>query len=218
MELASLTVGSQPYPAVGGFSGDVYELKRISCSGVYQRLEATATGELSDGTQKSDFDFYKRVSFVSSNTGVADFMSEPVWRGNNRGLVATNAGQTSITGSFGGLSASMAITVEDSQVPITGLASANDIGSSGTLKGVVGTTDNIKVTASFQDGTSIAISSSGQTSSSWISPSSLLRFSSAVETAVTVSSEGMVELQGNYHDAVGGGCVWQRHDGCAIFT
>ena len=202
VELASLTVGSQPYPAVGGFSGDVYELKRISCSGVYQRLEATATGELSDGTQKSDFDFYKRVSFVSSNTGVADFTSEPEWGGNNRGLVATNAGQTSITGSFGGLSASMAITVEDSQVPITGLAIANDIGSSGTLKGVVGTTDNIKVTASFQDGTSIAISSSGQTSSSWISPSSLLRFSSAVETAVTVSSEGMVELQGNYHDAV----------------
>merc|ERR1711965_409285 len=58
------------------------------------------------------------------------------------------------------------------------------------------------VTATFEDETTIAISTSGETSSSWLSPSSLLSFSSAVEAAVTVSSEGVLSLQGNYHDVV----------------
>ena len=202
VELVSLSVSSQPYPPVGSFSGDVDELKLISCSSVYQRLEATATAQLSDGTEQTSSSFYQRVSFVSSNTNVADFTSAPSYGGIDRGLVATQAGETTVTGSFGGLSASMAITVADTQVAISGLTIADSIGSSSTLKGLVGTSDTMKVTATFEDGTAIHISASGQTSSSWLSPSSLLNFSSAVESAVTVSSEGVVQLDGNYHDTV----------------
>ena len=169
VELASLTMSTQPYPSVGGFSGTVDVLKQISCSGVYQRLEATATAQLSDGTEQTSSNFYQRVSFVSSNTNVADFTSAPSYGSIDRGLVATQAGETTVTGSFGGLSASMAITVADTLVAISGLTIADNIGSSSTLKGLVGTSDTMKVTATFEDGTAIAIAASGQTSSSWLS-------------------------------------------------
>lgn len=202
VELAGVAVSTRPYPSVGGFSGSVDSLRQISCSGVYQRLEATATAELSDGTLQTSENFFKLVSFTSSNAGVADFTSDPSFASNDRGMVASQAGATTITGSFGGLSSSMIVTVENTPVAISGLAIANNIGSSSTLKGLVDTSDNMKVTASFEDGTSIALSASGQTSSSWLSPSSLLNFSSSAGDALTVSSEGVVSLKGNYYEAV----------------
>ena len=203
VELANLSVSSQPYPAVGGFLGNAGVLRRVACSGIYQRLEATATAVLSDGTQQTALHFYKRVAFTSSDPSVADFTSVPSWSGMKRGLVATQAGRTIITGLFGGLNASTTIRVEDVETGIDSLTIASDIGSSGTLRGVAGTRDSVKVTASFEDGTSIAIATSGQTlSSSWLSPWSLLNFSSAVESAVTVSRAGMLELKGNYYGIV----------------
>ena len=203
VELANLSVSSQPYPAVGGFLGNAGVLRLVACSGIYQRLEATATAVLSDGTQQTALHFYKRVAFTSSDPSVADFTSVPSWSGMKRGLVATQAGRTIITGLFGGLNASTTIRVEDVETGIDSLTIASDIGSSGTLRGVAGTRDSVKVTASFEDGTSIAIATSGQTlSSSWLSPWSLLNFSSAVESAVTVSRAGMLELKGNYYGIV----------------
>ena len=202
VKFMSLSLMTRPYPSVGGFTNDVTVLRLVSCSGVYQRLEARAEGMLSDGTQQTSANFYKRVLFDSSDASVADFTSAPSWSSIKRGLVAFQSGDTTITGSFGGLSASMDISVVNDEAQIDGLNLANDIGASGTLSGVVGITDNIKVTASFDDGTSIALSASGQTSSSWLSPSSLLTFSSAVESAISVSSEGIVKLQSNHYAAI----------------
>ena len=134
VELASLSVSTQPCHSGGSFEGDTTVLSLVSCSGIYQRLQAKASVELSDGTQQTSADFYKRVAFTSSNTAIADFTSdEPSWSGMKRGLVASQAGQTIITGSFGGLSDSMTIAVEDTQVAIDGLTIADDVGSSSTL-------------------------------------------------------------------------------------
>ena len=107
VELASMALGTQPYPTVGGFSGDVEVLKLVSCSGVYQRLEVTASAALSDGTQQTALNFYKRVVYTSSNTTIAAFASAPSWSGLMRGLLPLQVGSTTITGSFGGLNASM---------------------------------------------------------------------------------------------------------------
>ena len=69
---------------------------------------------LSDGTQQTSANFYKRVTFDSGDTSVADFTSAPSWSSIKRGLVALQSGDTTITGSFGGLGASMDISVENS--------------------------------------------------------------------------------------------------------
>ena len=52
-------------------------LRHVGCSGVYQRLEATAAAALTDGTVASGPALWKRVSFRSSNKAVATFTGPP---------------------------------------------------------------------------------------------------------------------------------------------
>ena len=144
VEIATVTVSSTPYPPVSGYAGDVTTLSKVACSGAYQRLESQASAALSDGTTLSNYNFYKRVTFSSSETTVAVYSSGPCWSGNCRGLVPSQAGSTVVTASFGGVSSTMVVTVSDSEIAVTSLQIANNIGTiSGgysTLSGGVGAT------------------------------------------------------------------------------
>ena len=203
VELSSVSTFTTPYPAVSGWSGDVSSLGRVGCSGVYQRLEAQASGTLSDGTELKGLDFFKHVVFSSSDEAVAVFSSAPCFAGSCRGLVPFQAGTTTIIGSFGGLTtASMTITVTDDAIAVAGLSIAADVGTSSTLTGTVGTEDTLAVTVTFSDGTDVAVALTGKTSSSWITPSSILTFASSVSSAVEVSAEGVLSLSANYFGAV----------------
>jgi len=202
VKLESLTVTSTPFPSVLGYSGDVTRLGMIACSGVYQRLEARATAALSDGTTRSDVDLYKRVEFSSNFPSVATFSSAPCWSSICRGLVPLSAGSTAISGSFGGLSATKVVTVEDVARSVTSLSIASDVGTSSTLSGFVGTSDVLTVMVGLSDGTSIAVAASGATSSGWLAPATMLVFSSAQASAINVSGAGVVSLQGNYFASV----------------
>ena len=202
VELASLTISSVPYPTVDGWpNGDVTTLKLVACSGVFQRLEARATGVLSDGTTEDDEEFYKRVVYSSSKTAVADFDSSPCFGTNCRGLAASAIGSLTMTASFGGLTSALVVTVSVSTTTVTALTVADDVGTASTLVGVVGTQDTLAVTATFDDDTVLVVANEGQTSSDWISPSSFLEFSSD-QDAITVSDEGVVTLATNYYATV----------------
>ena len=73
VEFGELSLSTSPYPRVSTYSGDITTLHVLSCSGVYQRLEASATGTLSDGTIKSTSVMQSYVSWESSRPDIATF-------------------------------------------------------------------------------------------------------------------------------------------------
>ena len=203
VKMASIAVSTLPYPTVAGWaSGDVTTLKFVACSGIFQRLEARASGTLTDGTVESGVSFYQDVSFVSSKPLVASFAGNaPCGNdGKCRGLVAAAIGSLVITASFGGLTATKTITVSSAQTGVTSLSLTADVGTASTLRGVVGTQDQLSVTVGFEDGTSLVVGAtgSGAATESWINPSSFLAFASSETSAITVSTNGVVELVANY--------------------
>jgi len=195
VELTSVDASTTPYPNVGGYSGSKTTLQLVACSGVYQRLEARAWGSLSDGTTLSAPSFYGAVLWASSDTSVASFYS-------GRFLSPHKVGEVIITGTFGGLSSSMTIMIEDNSASVSSLFIANDIGSSSTLTGTVGTSDTISVTAYFDDGTAIVVASTGSPAT-WLAPASFLSFASSVPTSISVSSAGIATLNANYYEEIG---------------
>ena len=195
VEFNGLVLSSSPYPSVSGYAGNVHTLHRVACTSVYQRLEMRATGSLSDGTTRAASSFYTEVSYALEESSVASLSSA-------RYVEAVAAGSATVVGTFGGLSASLIITVTDVSVNVTSLAIKDNIGTSSTLSGSEGTTDTMSVEAEFDDGTSIAIAFSGETSSGWLSPSEILAFSSDIPTVISVTPEGLVELLSNHYSAV----------------
>lgn len=77
VEFISLEATTVPWPAQANYEGNVRFLRAFGCSGIFQRLEARATGTLSDGTQSSDYAFYRQVKFVSNATDTAAFTLDP---------------------------------------------------------------------------------------------------------------------------------------------
>ena len=69
--------------------------------------------------------------------GSKAFTGSPCWSDNCRGLVASQLGLTTITGSFASFSSSMAIKVLDPPVTIVSMVIVDDIGTDTTLNGVV---------------------------------------------------------------------------------
>ena len=198
VKLSSVAISAQPYPTVSGWSGNMLTLRKVSCTGLWERLQASASGTLSDGTTQSSSAFYNLVTFTSSDATVAA-VSALCSGSLCRGLVPAKAGTVTITGSFYGVQASLQVVVSASSTAVTALSIASNIGSSSTLSGVAGTVATMSVTALFDDGTNMAVSYSGATSSSWLTPSALLSFASARPTALAVSSQGIVTLSGNYY-------------------
>ena len=194
--LASVEISTLPYPAVAGWSrGDVAALARVACTGVYQRLEARASGTLTDGTARADAAFYSRTTFAATGGAVLSA---------GRVLAPPAAGRITLTATFGGLHASVNVSVSDAATEVTGLSIANDVGSpAGTLSGLAGgAKDVLAVTAAFSDGTALTVASSGQASSAWLQPSSFLAFASSAPVALAVSGEGVVTLGANHPTVV----------------
>jgi hypothetical protein len=182
--------------------GDKTTLSKLSCTNVYQRLEARAVGELSDGTSISGSSFYQHVEFNSSVASVAEFSAAPCSyaTGLCRGLLPFSPGSILVTGKFGRLSTSLIVTVSSDSTALTALSVGDSV--DGTLAGEVGTTATLVLTATFDDGTSMDVSNSGVYSSLWLNPSSLLVFNSIVPGAIGVSSEGVLTLYGNHFEVV----------------
>ena len=221
VQLDTVSLFTVPYPTVSGwYSGTVTTLNKITCSGVWQRLEARATYVLSDGTTSSSENFYKRVTYTSSDPSVGTFDSAPsdsnTGTNINRGLVAANVGSLVITGSFGTgkvgvITGTLEIQVTNDETTVTALSIGNiDYTSGGvsTLAGYshtdvsTGETENVDVTVTFNDLTSFTIATSGQTISSWMQPSTFLSFNSSNDNAITLTTEGVLELMNNYYAAV----------------
>ena len=187
-----------------GVSGLVQEggpgkLRQIACSSVYQRYGVEPTASLSDGTTKSGLSLSSRVSLRVSDISIA-FLDGGV--NASRVLVPNRAGALNITAAFGGFTATAEVFVEDTLANITSVSIANDFGSAGTFGGLVGSVKDLVVAVTFDDGTAIAVARSGQPSSAWLPPDSLLYFSSDVPEAIQVSADGALELLGNHFRSV----------------
>ena len=202
VEFTSLVASTTPWPAQDNYVGGVTVLRPFGCSGVYQRLEGRATGTLSDGTSFSSYAFYRQVEFTSSAPDVAKFTATPCYSGICRGLVASANGSIAITGKFTSFTDSKSILVSDDPVEMVSMSIFDDIGTQTTLNGVVGTTDVLALDLTFSDGTTNRIAYSGQLTSGWLLPSSLLNFSSALPSVFSVQSEGILELYNNYYSTV----------------
>ena len=215
VQLDTVSLWTVPYPTVSGWSGgSVTTLNKITCSGVRQRLETRATYALSDGTTSSAEAFYKRVTYTSSSTPVAAFSSAPSDTSTGaaiyRGLVPSDVGTVTLTGSFGSgqvgaVTGTLDVTVSNDETTVTAVVIGNvDYTSSGvsTLNGYEGETDNMDITVTFDDSTTFVVATSGQTISDWLQPSTFLTFASSNEDAITVSTEGVLELQANYYSKI----------------
>ena len=213
--LESVVIQTLPWPGDGSSitstqGADVTTLAPLACSGIHQRLEARATGILSDGTFYAGSSFYKRVSFLSGRSAIASFDSAPCFKQACRGLVAHRAGRTQLTATFAGVGSSIDVYVNNDQIPLTALrllAADNATAlfkSSSTVGGQAGSPsiNALIARATFADGTEIDLSQSGSRSSSWLPPSSLLRFESSEPSALTVSHEGEITLQSNHPESI----------------
>ena len=202
VRMASLELFSQPYPEVSNYYaafGNQLILRRVSCAGLWQRSHFTARGKLSDGTTQSSLNFYKRVSYASSNLTVAT-LEDLCFSGSCRVVVPSAVGSVTILGDFYGVNASLTLNVVADKALVTSVALKADIGSASTLTGVVGTTDVAATTVTFDDNTNMVVAYSGYTSSAWLSPDLLLTYDSDNRDAFNVSSVGIVSLIANYYD------------------
>ena len=203
VEFVGLVASSTFWPPQAVYSpNDVTELRQFGCSGVFQRLEARATGSLSDGTVISSYDFYKNVQFVSTFPEVSELSSSPCWSGMCRGLVASTFGTTDIVGTFATFNSSITVNVIDDPIVIVDLQFVGDIGTDTNLNGVVDTTHGTATAVSFSDATTNTLANSGQLTSGWLPPSSLLNFSPALPSVFSVDFEGVLELYNNYYSTV----------------
>jgi len=117
VEFVGLLASSSFWPPQAVYSpNDVTELRPFGCSGVFQRLEARATGSLSEGTAISPYEFYKNVEFISTFPDIADLSSSPCWSGMFRGLVASTFGTTDVIGTFSTFNSSITVSVVDDPV------------------------------------------------------------------------------------------------------
>ena len=208
-----LRTGAWPAPPNSGARDDAVEsdsqnlivLRPLGCSGVYQRLEAQSTGVLSDGTARSDWGFFSRASYASSNGSVAAFGSEPCLPGavNCRGLVPMRPGATTLTATWAGKHTSrLDVAVVNEPVAMANLTIEDTMGTNATLHGVANTTDVMEVTVAYEDGTVLTLAEEGQLTSAWLPPSLVLSFHSARGSVISVSAEGRVTLHANYYKAV----------------
>jgi hypothetical protein len=194
VELAKVSVYTRPYPAVASYVVNQLELRQVACSGIYQRTQFFGGGVLSDGTSQSSLGAY--MSWSSSNTGVAAISGS-----SSRVLtVVSSPGTAVITGEYFGKFASLDVATLDETTSLTGMTMGNNIGSSSTLSGGVGTTDLLDVTVTLADGTAIKVSQAGQTSSSWLVPADLMTFASSAPSVLSVTSlTGYVALEANHY-------------------
>ena len=132
-------------------------------------------------------------SLVASDEAVAYFDERHT-------LIPVAAGIVTITASYGGLSVSKNITISTETASISSMA----IGSSpGTLSGYVNTTDELTITADFDDGTTLTIATTAAASSSWLQPSQLIGWDSAERSVIAVDAEGVLSLKTNYYSTIG---------------
>jgi hypothetical protein len=195
VKLAALALATQPYPAVAGWAGgDVTTLRQVACTGVWQRLEAAASGTLTDGTTVAGAALSAAVALTSSAPAVAAFAA--LCTGPQcLGLVPAAAGATTLTAEFHGVAASLAVTVEATPATLTTLT-VQPTFADGTFRGVVGATAELQVAAAFSDGTAMTLAATGA-SSAWLRPSLLLSFASSQAAAVSVGAEGVATLRTN---------------------
>jgi hypothetical protein len=99
---ALLELHSLPYPLAQSYPhGDFTALHRIACTRLFQRLQARATGRLSDGTTKSNYDFYRRVTYSTTNSTVGYFGNDE----GGRALTVRRPGSIDLWGVFWGVNA-----------------------------------------------------------------------------------------------------------------
>ena len=204
VEFASLAVTTRPWPEIAesGYQDAVVLLRPFGGSGVFQRLEARAVGTLSDGTVDDSASFYQLVPLVSSNLAVAQFSSSPCAAASCRGLVPAVPGTTTVTGSFGGVNASVLITVGGDPISLVRVGFVDDLANETTLTGLVGHTHVLSTELTFSDGSVITAAASGQVTSGWLDPELLLRFASDNPEVVNVSATGVLTLFHNSYSTV----------------
>ena len=190
-----------PQPGLPDDTGPNHEnllrLRMFGCSGIYQRIEARSTGTLSDGTVRSDFDFYAVVTYASSNGTVGTVGNkEPCHRGTCRGFVAHRPGVSTLSATwFGGYADSLEIVVTDEEIPMVDLVVEETLGDNRTLHGVVNHTECLDVTVTYEDGTVLTLAEEGQLTSNWFPPSAVLAFTTSRPAAIgIVSEEGRTRL------------------------
>jgi hypothetical protein len=187
--VASLAVSATPLPTYSGATQAVTTLRRLPCTSAYQRATLKLTATLSDATT---VDVTTAASFASNATGVASVASQELW--------GVSAGAAAVVGTFSGVISTIRTFVVSSTPPaITSLTAT--LASGTTFTGVVGTTSAMSVTVAFNDTTQF-IDAIGGVSASWVTPSSLLNFSSPTPGVVGVSANGTAALYNNAPAAV----------------
>jgi hypothetical protein len=181
--LSALTLTASPWPAYAG-APNVTTLRRVHCTTAYQRATLKLMAHLSDG---SLHDVTTSATFASSAPAVA-----AVAVGLLQGVAA---GGASVTGTFAAVpSMAVTFTVTDSLAAISSLVVTRMSGT--TFGGTVGATSALAVAVTFND-TTVFTNAIGGPSAAWVSPATLLSFTSANPGVIGVSSAGIATLYAN---------------------
>ena len=190
--LQQLQLSTKPFPSYSGSSAHTnVPLYRLDCTSYYQHATARVMAVLSDASQVT---VTSQSSFSSSNAAVVSADSSR--------LRSLSAGTSTLEATFDGNEVSRSVTVSDTPVSMTAsVLSAGGASSSYSFTATRGLAVQAAVALTFDDGTRFSDATNAG-ALNWFALSTLLNFSSAVPSKVTVDGAGKLTLLENHPSMV----------------
>lgn len=213
---ASTTAAPYPYPAyatdpaVGAVYESKWVIRKLDCTGYFQRLEVIMEGSLTDGesrdvTHAADSVYSSAaplmISFTTGGSATINVLKAepPAYENQYLGV------RVVITAAFDGHSAPgfpVDVTAHIPQLAVATFMSLHTPFAQSTFKAVRGTTRPAVVKVTFDDGTQFPNLLEAVAPGAWVPAASLAAFASNTPAAIAVDTDGLHTLLDNHRSAV----------------